>query len=65
MSSRTAWATKLDVVVMNTCQPSAQEVEAGGSGIHGHPHLYSELKGSLGYMRPYLKKIRKKSHQVI
>lgn len=40
MSSRTAWATKLDVVVMNTCQPSTQEVEAGGSEIHGHPHLY-------------------------
>jgi hypothetical protein len=29
--------------------PSTWEVEAGGSGVQGHPQQYSELTSRLGY----------------
>ena len=31
-------------------------MEAGGSGVQGHPRLHSELEASLGYKRTCLKK---------
>lgn len=41
-------------VVAHVCFPSAQEVEAGGSGIRGHPQLHSVFEAGQGYMRPCL-----------
>lgn len=40
---------KLDVIV-SVCNPSAQKVEAGGSGVQGHLQL-SKFEDCLGYMR--------------
>lgn len=36
----------------HTCNPAAQEVEAGGLGIEGQPQLRSKFEASLSYMRP-------------
>lgn len=38
--------------VLNTCNPSTWEVEAGGSEVEGHPWLHKEFEAGLGYMRP-------------
>lgn len=37
---------------VHACDPSIQEVEAGGSGVQDHPQLHSEFKASLAYVRP-------------
>lgn len=47
---------------------SAQHTGGGSRRIRNSwssPSIYSEFKGSLGYVRPFLKKKRKKSHQVM
>lgn len=38
------------------CNPSAQEVQAGGLGVQAHPQLHREFDASLGYKRPFIKK---------
>ena len=43
--------------MVHICHPSTWEMEAGGSGVQGHPWLHSEFEASLGYMRPCLKTI--------
>lgn len=44
--------------------PSTGEVEVGGSEVQSHPWLYCEFEASLGYVRPNLKKKKKKDGQV-
>lgn len=39
---------------------SIWEVDAGRSGVQGHPQPCSELEVSLGYMRPCLRKPKEK-----
>lgn len=36
-------------VLANTHEPSAWEVEAEGSGVHGHPQLHCEFEANLGF----------------
>ena len=43
-------------MVVLTCSPSMEEVDTGGSGIHGHSQLHSRFEDSLGNMRAYLKR---------
>jgi hypothetical protein len=42
-------------MVIQTCNLSTWQVEAGESRVQGHPWLYSEFKTSMGYMRLFLK----------
>jgi hypothetical protein len=44
---------------------STSELEAGTSGVQGHPCLNSEFKTILGYMRAYLKNELIKARLVI
>lgn len=47
--------------VLNTCNPSTQEVQAGGSGVQSQSWLHSEVEASLSYMTHCLKsKIKNK-----
>lgn len=39
---------------------NSQEMEAGRPGVHSHFQLYSKLKATLGYMKPCLRKMKKK-----
>ena len=41
-------------MVEHSCQPSTQEMEAGGSIAQGQPGLHSKFKASLGCLRPGL-----------
>lgn len=43
--------TKQNMVV-HACNSNIQEVEAGKTGIQGHPQLLSEFETSLRYRRP-------------
>lgn len=36
-------------MMVNVCNPSTQDVEAGGSEVKGHPWLPREFGASLGY----------------
>ena len=38
-------------VVAHSCKPGALEVEIGGCGVQGQPHLHSTFKASLSYVR--------------
>lgn len=40
--------------VVQACNPSIREEEAGESEAEGHPELHSEFEASLGCMRLYL-----------
>lgn len=48
-------------VVAHLLDPSTGEVEAGESGIQGHPRLPSKSEASLDYMKSYLLKIQNNS----
>lgn len=50
---------KLDKVV-HTYDASTEVVEAEGSEVQGYSQLYSKFKASMGCMRPFLKKKKKK-----
>lgn len=41
-------------MVMNTCNPSTSEEEAGRSGVQSQPLLNSKFKDILGHMREAL-----------
>lgn len=49
----------------HTCNPSSQEVKAGGFKVQGQPHLHLEFKTSLGYARHCFRKIKSKETKVI
>lgn len=38
----------------HACDPNTQGMEAGRSGVSGHPRLHSEFKATLGSVRPRL-----------
>lgn len=44
-----AWHRIKPDLMVHICNPSAPEVEAGGSGVHGYPHPYNEFKTTLNY----------------
>lgn len=44
------------MVVLCLCNPSTQEVEAGGLGVQGHPCLYNKSEAGLGLTRLCLNK---------
>jgi hypothetical protein len=46
---------QLDTLVQS-CNPSAWEVETRGSGVQSHPPLFIKVETSLGNMRPCFKK---------
>lgn len=50
------WVESLLSLVINTYNPSTGKV--GGLGVQGHSWVATKLEASLGYTRPYLKKIR-------
>lgn len=43
---------KKQLGMVQACDASTQEVEAGASEAQGLPQLYRELQASLGYMTP-------------
>lgn len=50
-------------VVSPTCNPSSQEVEAGGFRVQGQPQLHPDFKTSLGYIRHYFRKNQKQRNK--
>lgn len=42
--------------VAQACNASTWEVNAGGSGVQAQPHLHSQLKAHLDYMKSHLKR---------
>lgn len=40
-------------MVLHTCKPSTQEVDAEGSGVQGYSRVHREFRASLGYIRSY------------
>lgn len=50
-------------MVTHACHPSNWEVEAGGSGVEGHPQLHNEFETSQGNVRPCLKTDRQQKKQ--
>lgn len=43
-------------IVVQICNLSTQEMEAGGPDVLGHPQLYNSSEDSLGYMGPLCQK---------
>lgn len=41
-------------VLLLACGPITWDLDAGGSGIQGHPWLHSKIETSISYRRPYL-----------
>lgn len=41
-------------VLLLACGPITWDLDAGGSGIQGHPWLHSKIETSISFRRPYL-----------
>jgi hypothetical protein len=48
------------VLVVHACNPSTQEVEAGGSRVSGQPGLHIDFEANLGYIARFFLKTGKK-----
>jgi hypothetical protein len=46
-----------------TCNPSPQEIEAGGSEVQDRPLLCKEFEGNLAYGRPHWKERKEEKNE--
>lgn len=54
------WHCVNQVEVAHVCNPSTQEVEAGGSKVQRHPWLHSSFNDSLRYMKSCLERRKRR-----
>jgi hypothetical protein len=46
-------------MVVHVCNPSTEELKAGGLAVQSHPCLCGKFEASLGYKRPFCKNSKK------